>query len=272
MKKFLICLMIAVLVLAYRWNSYAEETLCCPNCSIEVNSNFCPNCGLDSSGFVPALSDNEAILTLNISYEKNKLLAKYDISVQLDGSYIGTISQDETLSETLTVKKGVHEISLLKDGSAMRTIMINAQESEQFSCTLKAHMLSLEMIDVVNTNPATDEDLKAYYIIRDYSNCPEIDYEHICRYPENYSNKPLYLKGRVIATSENFAGAMKVIVKDSHNDLWIIEYSRQTSQPRLLINDVISIYGHFKGITTYTSSVDTYPNLPTLALEYMYLN
>lgn len=272
MKKFLTAMLIALLVFLYHWNTYAEESLFCLNCGGVVTANYCPECGQSSTTALREPAPDESHLSLKISYEKNKILAKYDIDVSLDGESLGVIKQDECMMKLVVVKKGIHELTLSKNGKNPVSILVDATDKSQLACSVKAHMFRLELKDVINSNPVSEEAQREYTLARYASESLPVDYESFCRYPEQYTSQKLVLKGRVAATAENFAGAMRVVIKDSRNKLWIVEYNRPKTSPRLLTGDNVEIYGIFKGITDYTSSVEVHPHLPTITLEYLQID
>lgn len=271
MKKILVALLIAMFIFAYHWNTYAEEQPICLNCGAIVLGNFCSECGHSSTASLPAPASDETYLSLKISYEKNTLLAKYDVDICLDGVSLGSIKQAELLQKLIVVKKGIHELTLSKGDKFVTSILINAEDKVQLSCVLKAHMLRLEVKDIVNTSPVTEKTQAAYELAKFAGECKVINRERFCRYPEEFTSQKVHLQGNVISTAENFAGAMKVVLKDSKNELWIVEYQRGKDEPRLLVGDNVDVYGLCKGITTYTSSTETYANLPTVTLAYLKL-
>lgn len=271
MKKVLFFLLIALLILVNRWNTYAEELQYCLNCGEVVSTNYCPDCGHSNSATLPPLAQDETYLHLKINYEKNKVLAKYDVEVTLDGELIGVIKQNEALQKLIVVKRGIHEIRFGKKDDHSVGVMVDAQTRGVVSCTLKAHTFSLEMKDLVNECEVSTEAWQKHNRALFAADCKPVDYERFCRYPEEFKDQKAMITGRVISTAENFAGAMRVVVKDSKNNLWVVEYLRIKTEPRLLVNDNIVVYGVCKGITDYTSSTDEYPNLPTMTLSFMEL-
>lgn len=271
MKKIFITLLIALLVLAHHWNTYAEEQQICLNCGAAVASNFCPDCGHSNTASLPAPASDETYLSLKISYEKNAFLAKYDVDIYLDNVSLGTIKQSEILQKLIVVKKGIHELTLHKGSSQVASILISAADNAQLSCTLKAHLFRLEVKDLVNSHPVSETVKDNYELAKFASECQAIDRERFCRYPEKYANQKVHLQGHVVAAAENFAGAMKVVLKDGKNELWIVEYHRSKDEPRLLVNDHVDVFGQCKGITDYTSATESIPNLPTITLSYLKL-
>ena len=272
MKKFVLSLMSALLVFTVIGTASAEDQRYCLKCAAEVTSNFCPDCGHASTASLPELAEGEAYLALNICYEKNHVLAKYDVDVKIDGESIGMVSQQETLQQVIAVKKGMCEITLCKGDSAEASILVDVTTNAQLSFTLKAHMFSLELKDVVNSAPASEEAALAFEISRKYGTCEEVEHEHFARYPEEVKKQPIHLGGQVVAVSENFSGVMKLVVKDDEDDLWIVEYDRKDDAARVLINDQVNVYGSCKGLSDYKSSVDAYLDLPTVAVEFLTFN
>lgn len=273
MKKKLLLLAIAylvfkvLLVFPVYLNTYAEEACFCPSCGAQAAGNYCYVCGTP----LPTLGEDEAALSMKFTYEGNRLLARYDVDVYVDGSCIGTVKQKETLEKTMVVKKGIREITLQKGEDVKASILVDALHNAQYSCTLKARVGSLELKDVCNSSPVSETEEVAYRINKDYGQCGDVDYEYLCRFPELYRDNRLHVGGVVVATSENNLGVMKVIVKDQKNKLWIVKYDRQRGEPRLLVHDSVDVYGYCKGITTYQSSVESFLNLPTIHLEYLKL-
>ena len=272
MKKLLIALLIALLAFACHWNTYAEEQQLCLNCGAAVASNFCPDCGQSNTASLPSPASDETYLSLKISYEKNTFLAKYDVDIYLDGVSLGTIKQSEILQKLIVVKKGIHELTLRKGSSQVGSILISAADKAQLSCTLKAHMFRLEVKDLVNSHPVSETAKDNYELTKFASECQAIERERFCRYPEKYAGQKVLLQGRVVAATETFTGTMKVVLKDSRSELWIVEYHRSKDEPRLLVNDHVDVYGQCKGVTTYTSSTESFPSLPTITLTYLELN
>ncbi len=268
MKKFLFLLTIAVLLLTNHCNSYAEDARICPNCGTEAVGNYCSECGHACGASLPELGPHEAFLSMKFVYEKNIVLAKYDVDIHVDGSFIGTIKQKEALEKIIAVKQGVHEITLQRGEKIKASILIDVEESSMFSCTLKAHTTSLELTDIINSSPASDEAALAYRISKEYGLCSNLDYKLVCRYPEEFKDQPIHLNGVVVSASEGFMGTMQVVIQDKKNNLWLVQYKRHDDDPRLLLNDSVDIYGHYKGICKHQYST-TWLQLPTVELEYL---
>ena len=271
MKKILIALLIALLASACCWNTYAEETRLCTNCGTPVTGGFCSECGQAGAYSMPAPAGDEVYLSVKIGYEKNKLLAKYDVDVCLDGVSLGTIRQAESLQRLLVVKKGIHKLTLHKDGEEAASILIDAQDKAQLACTLKAHLLRLEVKELVNSHPVSAAEEEAFEMAEFAGECSAVSREELCRYPEKHAGEKLQLQGRVLATAENILGKMKILLKDGKNELWMVEYRRSKEEPRILVGDQVVIYGAYKGVADYSADGENFPNLPAVTLEYLLL-
>lgn len=272
MKKFLFLLAIVVLFLTNHCNSYAEDTRICPNCGTEAVGNYCSECGHACGALLPELEAHEAFLSMKFVYEKNIVLAKYDVNVHVDGSLIGTVKQKESLEIIIAVKQGIHEITLQRGEKIKTSILIDVEESSLFSCTIKAHTTSLELTDVINSSPVPDEAALAYRISKEYGPRSNVDYKLVCRYPEKFKDQPIHLNGVVVSASEGFTGTMKVVIQDKQNHLWLVKYKRHDDAPRLLLNDSVDIYCHYKGMSNHQYPAETRLQLPTVELDYLRIN
>lgn len=272
MKKFLVLVLVGLLVFAHIWNSYAEEASVCLNCGTIATGRYCSACGYSIGESKPVIGENETFLSMKFDYENNIIFAKCDVDIQVDGSYIGTIKQKETLEKIIVVERGVHEITLHTGDEVRASVMVDAQKNALLSCTLKAHMNSLELKDVVNNSPASEEAAQAYHISKDYGWCKSVDYERLCRYPEEYEDMPVHLRGVVEATAENIFGTMNIIFKDQEGNPWYVRYNRCDNQPRLLVNDSVEIYGPCKGIPASIITLNIAPGLPVVEVEYLVLH
>lgn len=239
MKKLWIALAVVVGILAIQWNTYALE--------------------------LPTGKRDE--LVLNITYESNLVLARHNVEVYVDGELLTTLAQGDHMQRTLNLAPGRHEI-LFTGGGKTALDLVDVSVYTYYTCVLKAHIRSIEICDLTTNGFVNEMERKKHTIEKNSHLWVEADYERYARFPDEFKGKQLLVKGKIVAVCENAWGMMKLVVQDKNNQLWIVEYIRGKEAPRILTNDSVEVYGYGRGITTYKSSVETYPLLPTVRLDY----
>ena len=105
--------------------------------------------------------------------------------------------------------------------------------------------------------------------------CNNANYKDISRNPTNYEGSYLTFKGKVIQTQESGNSViLRVNVTRGEYDIWedtiYVEYERASlDEPRILEDDIISVYGLSKGIKTYKSVMGSAISIPWLSAEYI---
>jgi hypothetical protein len=86
-----------------------------------------------------------------------------------------------------------------------------------------------------------------------------IGYDLLARSPTNYQGRLVSFQGKVIqATQGGLSYVLRVNVShgkyDSWNDTIYVEYRASSeSEPRILVGDIIGLWGEFVGIKSYTA-------------------
>jgi hypothetical protein len=85
----------------------------------------------------------------------------YDVSVNIDGAEIGTISDGETFSILTSVEEGTHEIQInkLEQKSVKVTKKIEVNGDMSFSCKVKHKKSSMEMYNLATKEGVADSSL-----------------------------------------------------------------------------------------------------------------
>ena len=107
--------------------------------------------------------------------------------------------------------------------------------------------------------------------------CKEYDYEEIFRYAENHKGEYAKFTGEVIQVLEsNFYGMkmyqLRVNVTKTqygYEDTIYVQYTPMQGMPRILEEDIITIYGTLNGIETYTSVMNSTITIPSVFSEYI---
>lgn len=270
MKKLLVIILLVILVHVYRSNALAEEITICPNCSVTSSGHFCPECG-QALAEEFELAPNESILNIRVTYEKNKLFAKYDVKVYVGETLIGILKQGETLNKTIVVPNGILPIYIVSqnDAALIKKDIVLIAENSTLSFSVKAHKFFIDILDMNGNCLMSDAEKAAYNKSVFIADCVVPDYEDVCRYPSKYILHRTKVEGRVIATAQTMTGVQKFVVKDTRNNLWHIQYNPGNDGPRVLVDDRIAVYGTFSKISSFKSNTVTYSLLPTVSLSYM---
>lgn len=91
-------------------------------------------------------------LLINVHYESNLILSKYDVNISIDNDKLGTIKQDEDFEKTVTLEEGIYTIRFSKtdDSSVNGETTIRIYQDSEFSCSIKAHYSNIDI-----NNPVT---------------------------------------------------------------------------------------------------------------------
>ena len=105
-----------------------------------------------SNGDVTAEPDQELetkTIHVNVAYDSNLLLAKYDVDMLVDDKVLYTITQGHGLVRDVELEVGDHTLRFQDkdDSDISATFAFTLEEESYYSCTLKAHMSELEVID-----------------------------------------------------------------------------------------------------------------------------
>lgn len=86
-------------------------------------------------------------LELIIEYEENFILAKYDVTITVDGKTYGTLKQGETFDEIIQLEEGAHFIRINNndDSTITESLLITMDEDKVVSFSLKAHRDSIDI-------------------------------------------------------------------------------------------------------------------------------
>lgn len=105
----------------------------------------------------------------------------------------------------------------------------------------------------------------------DYTSAP--DYEELARYPDSYKNGLYKFYGKVLQVSEGiFNTAIRL---ELHGDINQVVYcevpNNLTENRRILEDDYVTMYGVYKGTTTYKTVLGARMTVPKITVtQYMY--
>lgn len=105
----------------------------------------------------------------------------------------------------------------------------------------------------------------------DYTSAP--DYEELARYPDSYKNGLYKFYGKVLQVSEGiFNTAIRLELHDDINQVIYCEVPNDlTESRRILEDDYVTMYGVYKGTTTYKTVLGARMTVPKITVtQYMY--
>lgn len=112
--------------------------------------------------------------------------------------------------------------------------------------------------------------------VSDYKNsCGTYSYKEIARNPDTYSGKNAKFTGKVIQVMNDYSGVvLRVSVTEDEYGIWndvvYVTYAYpESSSPKILENDIITMYGTLSGNETYTSTLGASITIPAFDAKYI---
>lgn len=108
-------------------------------------------------------------------------------------------------------------------------------------------------------------------------NCSKVSYKEIARNPDKYTGKQVKFTGEVSQVIESAWGTgvtlLVNVTKDEYglyDDTIYVDYTPKSSgEERILEDDIITIYGDFEGLTSYTSVLGAKITVPQINASYI---
>lgn len=108
--------------------------------------------------------------------------------------------------------------------------------------------------------------------------CSTIPYGDIARNPNDYIGQKTVYKGKVIQVQESGNDVvLRINVTQGDYGLWddtiYVDYHKKSDgESRILEDDIVTIYGGFKGIKSYTAVLGNQIAIPHIEAEYIDMN
>lgn len=130
-----------------------------------------------------------------------------------------------------------------------------------------------ESIIVIEEFEKSAAEIKSDYLLK----CANYTYKEISRNPDNYKGAYAHFKGKIIQSIESGDSyTFRVnITKNyySYIDTILVTYTKkESSESRLLEDDIVDIYGLLAGTHTYETVMGNEVTIPLLLAEYIELN
>lgn len=106
--------------------------------------------------------------------------------------------------------------------------------------------------------------------------CAEYNYKDIARYPAEYKGKNAKFTGKVVQVLEdpnsNVINLRMDIAQDEYgywSDTIYVLYERKSiNEQRILVDDIITVYGQLSGLCTYTTVLGDTISIPEISIIY----
>lgn len=104
--------------------------------------------------------------------------------------------------------------------------------------------------------------------------CQDIAYSELARTPDAYKGQYVKFTGEIIQVQESGKSATyRINVTQDEYGFWddtvIASFNLSNSQSRFLEDDIVTFYGEYEGLYTYTSVIGASITIPNIAIEYM---
>ena len=109
------------------------------------------------------------------------------------------------------------------------------------------------------------------------ASCETIDYKEMSRYPDNYTDKDMTFRGKVSQVIEpsflSKTTTYRIAVTEDEYGFWddyiYLEYEIPDGAPRVLEDDIITVWGKCTGTESYSSVLSGKITIPSFEAKYI---
>lgn len=109
------------------------------------------------------------------------------------------------------------------------------------------------------------------------ASCSSATYDELARYPEDYKNKNIGVRGEVaqIISEDGLNVKLSVSITSSEYGYWsdqvVVTYTKSSAnQSRILEGDIINVYGVYEGLKSYENTINhTTMSVPQISAKYI---
>lgn len=98
-----------------------------------------------------------------------------------------------------------------------------------------------------------------------------ITYDQLARTPDDFIGKKIKFRGTVVQTveGEDSFNHLRLATKNGYDDVIMCEYEKDLVSSRILVNDVITVYGTSYGLYSYESTGSGIITIPAMNIEHV---
>lgn len=195
----------------------------------------------------------------------------YGIEIRFsDKNIVSSLDEGETIIALGILDSPYEKKAVLKEGHLEDVSEESVQVfKNQLDVTIDTQN---NIVKDIRDQIAAADAARLQQVIDEYkAECETLNYNSVCRDPDDYKGKKTSIKGKVIQVIEAgiFGNAYRISV---NNDIWYVSYSPKSGESRILEGDIVTVYGECKGITTYVAVLGNTVTIPSLSAKYMIIN
>lgn len=202
-------------------------------------------------------SENQALEEKydSVSGKYNELKGKYD---KLSADY-------ETLKKDTEEWRALNADQKAAAKAQAEADRINAEE-EQRKAQEAADQAAKEKAEQEEAQRKAEEEARLAEEAKGYET--GITFNDISRSPDTYKGKKVKFTGRIIQIVEgSYQNSARMSTSGKYDDVVFFTYYNDSIDVRLLEDDMITIYGTFSGLYTYTTVLNSSVTLPEIHVD-----
>ena len=206
------------------------------------------------------LSEGTTDETTDITEEKKKLES---ISASYTGSSEeGTVLDSNNTGITVTATYDDGSTETITDFTIPNPVSLAAEQTSTVTIEYGGKTCDL----AVQCTTISPESYKAQ--------CQNISYDELARNPDSYIGQKVTFRGEIIQVQESGSDATyRINVTQGDYGIWddtvLCTFDLSNSSSRFLENDIVTFYGDYAGLYTYTSVMGADITIPSVIIQYM---
>jgi hypothetical protein len=97
--------------------------------------------------------------------------------------------------------------------------------------------------------------------------CSDVSYADVERNPDQYDGTYVKVSGTVKQVIEGWFNSVTLRLSENGN-IWVITYTREDGESRILEGDSITAYGKCSGVSNVTTILGEQLTLPSMSMQY----
>lgn len=197
-----------------------------------------------------------------LEVENRKLKSEYE---QLKKEYNNLSSDYETLTEDTREWKTMDDDQKAAAKAQAEADRIKAEE-EQRKAQEAADQAAKEKAEQEEAKRKAEEEARLAEEAKGYET--GITFDDISRSPEAYKGKKVKFTGKLIQILEgSYKNSARMSTNGKYDDVIYITYYDDVIDVRLLEDDMVTIYGTYSGLYTYTTVLNSTVTLPEIRVD-----